>query len=679
MATAALANAEPGTPTMPERVATASPLPVAARIPSLPPSPPPVKPVGKRRPSPQLRAAARAAAVTEDEESAPPSEATGSEALPSAAETSDLVTRADPWCPETSDAPADGERRLTPGRMPSKMREEVLAARRQAEPARWELRPSVGTWLVPLIPRRRRFTDAQEVPADVDEVALNEEHGRVKHAPLTRARSSLSSSTYAPCSCSYSQGTIDIDRLELSIDMIEGCEGEIAGSEKIDDRPRDNSSQNVSVQHLGKASTGNSGSPVLLPVCKRDIRNFNFADETDPAALEALFDRFGLSPRKRSEKVQSSSPGCCSFRLLNDLIVGELTMRNPFVGSPRAAVRTRRACAEPAGRGTLLHDPAIRRLESYAVADIQELTRAVSMTSLASSNASVHRWFTPEETIIFFDWDDTLCPTNWIQTDKRVDWKTRCPAFDDASLLLEPSSSATGEASPCRSRITMAEALRQHEAAVIALLRVAAAAGHVVIVTLAQVGWLETSIENFMPGVAPVLRELGVEVIYARKAVPVRRIKAALADQRDPWAVMKEGAMRKALKRFYSRRPKQSWKNCLSIGDSQVEAEALAELTFTRVQLNDKGEQRPVRCKTVKFVEDPSLEQLTQEVELMASCFSMLVHYDGDVAHDLKTLDDDAFLAVHELLMQTPAAAGRLGGSPGALALDLAHASADAL
>eukprot|EP00928_Gymnodinium_smaydae_P052379 TRINITY_DN3621_c0_g1_i5.p2 TRINITY_DN3621_c0_g1~~TRINITY_DN3621_c0_g1_i5.p2 ORF type:complete len:120 (+),score=27.16 TRINITY_DN3621_c0_g1_i5:358-717(+) len=119
---------------------------------------------------------------------------------------------------------------------------------------------------------------------------------------------------------------------------------------------------------------------------------------------------------------------------------------------------------------------------------------------------------------------------------------------------------------------------------------------------------------------------------------------------------MKKAAMKKSIKRFYSQRPKQSWKNCISIGDSSIERDALEDLTFNRSQFSRSGKQKVVRCKTVKFHPSPSVDVLISEIELMISCLSALTHYDGDFSCDIHEDDAMEMVSLQDLLSQDPCA-----------------------
>lgn len=149
--------------------------------------------------------------------------------------------------------------------------------------------------------------------------------------------------------------------------------------------------------------------------------------------------------------------------------------------------------------------------------------------------------------------------------------------------------------------ILMVNALRRHSELVATTLRTACACSRVAVVTLAKHGWVERSSRNFLVGVNELLRELNIDVIYARYSLPQWKLRIAALDGLDIPRLMKQESMRRAVKKFYSRRNSQSWKSVLSVGDSTTERDALVELLMRRTQPDRDGRDKLCRCKTVKF------------------------------------------------------------------------------
>lgn len=246
------------------------------------------------------------------------------------------------------------------------------------------------------------------------------------------------------------------------------------------------------------------------------------------------------------------------------------------------------------------------------------------------SRSHIDRWSDRDETLIIFDWDDTLCPTSHVQ---------RCPP--------------QGEEHGCD------EALQEHQRAVEELLRLAVGLGQVSIVTMASSSWVEESILRVMPGLQTCLVELGIQVVSAREGVGRKRLREAFGDCREPTHYLKRRAMSRVIRDFYetsrrtlkqaiwdmqvshtgcSTRKARSWKNIVSIGDSAAERLALQDLVFKRCQRDRHGRWKECRCKTLKLIAEPDLGQLTAQLRRVAQLLPALVRHDGDA--DLDVADE---------------------------------------
>merc|ERR1719204_2919045 len=103
-----------------------------------------------------------------------------------------------------------------------------------------------------------------------------------------------------------------------------------------------------------------------------------------------------------------------------------------------------------------------------------------------AASAAPPRCLPPDaQTVVFFDWDDTLLCTSHLGA----------YADDNVPTLLQ-------------------QQLEDLEASVRRLLELAARLGRVIIVTNAEEGWVQQSAARFLPGLAPALE--GVPVLSAR-------------------------------------------------------------------------------------------------------------------------------------------------------------------
>eukprot|EP00440_Ansanella_granifera_P069244 gb/GFBE01075121.1/.p1 GENE.gb/GFBE01075121.1/~~gb/GFBE01075121.1/.p1 ORF type:complete len:568 (+),score=86.62 gb/GFBE01075121.1/:1-1704(+) len=225
---------------------------------------------------------------------------------------------------------------------------------------------------------------------------------------------------------------------------------------------------------------------------------------------------------------------------------------------------------------------------SVASASEDDRPRRHSFRGGTASMSGVLRMFSrsneptaPENAVIIFDWDDTLCPTTW---------------------ALDIIKKAKNEAELAKIEQAHAPELAEHVVAVEQLLRAARSVARVAIVTLATPDFWKRSAETFLDGlnVKDLFPELGIKVYYATRQPRSSDIK--------PETVAKKKAMAKCLGHLYPAVSARGvrW-NVLSIGDSAIEQEALKQL------LSDRSSS-PL-CKTLKFTTEPSLEQLTRQVQ----------------------------------------------------------------
>jgi hypothetical protein len=195
------------------------------------------------------------------------------------------------------------------------------------------------------------------------------------------------------------------------------------------------------------------------------------------------------------------------------------------------------------------------------------------------------------DTVIVFDWDDTLLASSFLSANGyRLDNE------------MPPNAEIDGH-------------LRELEAAVCALLSHALCFGHVNIVTNAETGWVQLSAQKFLPGVVPFLSR--VNVLSARSTFEPHHPDAPLkwkfyAFQEKLTGVFGASGLASSERR----------KNVISFGDSHVEREACRAVT--------RGMPN-TRTKSVKFAERPSMEQLRRQIELVTNCFQYIHTHDGDL------------------------------------------------
>lgn len=195
--------------------------------------------------------------------------------------------------------------------------------------------------------------------------------------------------------------------------------------------------------------------------------------------------------------------------------------------------------------------------------------------------------FFVEDTILIFDWDDTVLPSTWIS-------EQGLSLEEDSLVSEEQRATLDGLASRAAQTLTSA---KRH--------------GKVVLVTNAEEGWVELSCEKFLPSLAPVLSD--VKILSARSTYEVRGWQSPF-----DWKYLAfESEIGTFCSEFAERR-----KNVISFGDSAHEREALIRVT----------DNLPNCCiKSLKFVERPGVEQLLKEHDLIGGCFRHIVNHDGNL------------------------------------------------
>eukprot|EP00438_Fugacium_kawagutii_P035534 Skav214490 [mRNA] locus=scaffold1011:88423:89535:- [translate_table: standard] len=206
---------------------------------------------------------------------------------------------------------------------------------------------------------------------------------------------------------------------------------------------------------------------------------------------------------------------------------------------------------------------------------------------LGTASEGLPKPFRPSETAIIFDWDDTLFPTSHVvQTVEGT-----LPADDAFHAKLDKVS----------------ETVRD-------LLTRAKSCGQVAIVTLSRRPWVTNSANEFLPKleIEALLKELRIPVIYSRECLKPYMMRSPDGDFEEgvcPLTMAKELAMKKVLKKLYGKNP---WTNVLSIGDSVTERTAITELLWAHM-----GEDARSCCKTLKMLQDPSIDQLQMELDII--------------------------------------------------------------
>lgn len=236
----------------------------------------------------------------------------------------------------------------------------------------------------------------------------------------------------------------------------------------------------------------------------------------------------------------------------------------------------------------------------------------------AASSSHIERWHHPDETLIFFDFDDTLCPSTHI---------ARHPEIMRMMMKVEVD-----------------HALEKHEAVVTRLLQVAVSFGQVHIVTMARYSWVEQCITALMPGLKDTLSKLKIPIVSAKDDATLQTRRQLQSDGREPAHFLKTRAMKRIIRKFYGSgtHRKRSWKNILSIGDSEAERCALQDIVWHRTQQDRNGAWKDCRCKTLLLQSNPVLEDLTAQLNFVEHLLPAVILHDGDLDMDIQEEDLEA-------------------------------------
>jgi len=215
-----------------------------------------------------------------------------------------------------------------------------------------------------------------------------------------------------------------------------------------------------------------------------------------------------------------------------------------------------------------------------------------------------------DQTIIIFDWDDTLCPSTWLR---------RCLQSDPHQKLQDVYIDRETD-------VSLSKLVDQ----VSLILNLAVCLGQVVIVTNAVRPWVYTSCCLFLPAAQQFVK--GIPVIYALELLEARG-RPRGKKEKDEWLTeTKVRAMKAACSKFYSRYNNQSWKNVISVGDAFFEHNAIRQVVADRPEYTST---KKCRTKTVKLIQSPSIGGLSAQLALIASWLVKIVEKDSDVDIDL--------------------------------------------
>lgn len=331
------------------------------------------------------------------------------------------------------------------------------------------------------------------------------------------------------------------------------------------------------------------------------------------------------------------------------------SLSSPHVSNLRAPLR---CCAVTRIAASPVLRPAVSPKKSKPKSPMRGrgITRRDSQLAFAEQS----------QTVIVFDWDDTLFPTSYVTEDLEADW----------SQPLRKQRHITAGGHRCGSLEDIRRSLALCEKRAAELLRKAHSLGHVVVVTLASSGWVGPLCENFYPQVGRLMEELNVRVVYAQEHLTDKDREEAhelVGEEVERyWGLLKGRAISDICHKFYSQYQGQSWKNVLSIGDSSFERYGLLAATGAYWRGRELGEAGRIRCpsdedewkkveggrilkmraKCFKLVDVPNVDELICQLEVVAKWLEPLVRLDGGFDLDLEAQDSDETVQLVEAVLR---------------------------
>mmetsp|Transcript_20661 Transcript_20661/g.57608 ORF Transcript_20661/g.57608 Transcript_20661/m.57608 type:complete len:409 (-) Transcript_20661:171-1397(-) len=250
------------------------------------------------------------------------------------------------------------------------------------------------------------------------------------------------------------------------------------------------------------------------------------------------------------------------------------------------------------------------------------------------------------QSVIIFDWDDTLFPTSIVKKSG-----IEVPLPWTAQTSVKPSVINK-----------LKEELLRCDADTAELITAAIAKAHVSIVTLATASWVRACCINFYPACGEKLSEHKVPIVSATDMfgeVPARG-SVDKEERQKAFSMLKAKAINYVLRTFYSQYAGQTWKNVLSIGDSVFEREGLlaacaaymsghslsasqnSELSTLKEtglwEKEEDGHFYKVRIKCCKLLRQPDMQELAVQLNFITDNLESMVDLDSGFGFELEAL-----------------------------------------
>eukprot|EP00401_Gymnodinium_catenatum_P051338 CAMPEP_0117514392 /NCGR_PEP_ID=MMETSP0784-20121206/30045_1 /TAXON_ID=39447 /ORGANISM="" /LENGTH=399 /DNA_ID=CAMNT_0005310185 /DNA_START=29 /DNA_END=1228 /DNA_ORIENTATION=+ len=266
------------------------------------------------------------------------------------------------------------------------------------------------------------------------------------------------------------------------------------------------------------------------------------------------------------------------------------------------------------------------------------------------------------QTIIVYDWDDTLFPTSFLMDQLKVDW--------NLPMGRQPTLDKFAKQDAC-------EKIADCEAHAMEILQRSVLRGHVIVVTLARKGWVGQACRLFYPKVGEFLQSQRIPIIYAADFTSPAQKKLLLSQSGSDeafYGIVKGRAISEEIDKFYSQYEGQTWKNVLSIGDSRFERYGLLAASTAYMQGRrlstwsdseihtphqqdvwekiDGNKVTRLRVKCCKLVDQPNLDEFTIQLHMVAHWLHMMVTLDAGFDLELEALCDQSQISIAEEVLR---------------------------
>lgn len=243
-----------------------------------------------------------------------------------------------------------------------------------------------------------------------------------------------------------------------------------------------------------------------------------------------------------------------------------------------------------------------------------------------NSQASEVQFRNKSQTILIFDWDDTLFPTYWYKN---------LTIADKKALKHQPSQLITELRTEVQQLIELSQSV-----------------GQAILVTNSKRPWVEMSAKQIFAQkkLWNVLRSLPLfyALEFVDMAAEASNMRANIEKMgQDPshqtgqadtqkhienlMVKTKEKAMEFAVTEFYKKYEGQSWKNVITVGDGFFEHQAIKKVVNNRPEYT---QGKKCRVKTVKYLEHPTLDGLVNQLKLTRSWIRKICALDEDLDVD---------------------------------------------